>query len=66
MTNAEKFKEVFGFNPDVKACVMPHTVCTYANENSEISSCAKCDLRNWFSKEYKPCFRLRKDIDDGK
>ena len=66
MENAEKFKEVFGFKPDTDACVMPNAMCLKAQEEGIITSCAECSLYGFWHKEYKSCFRLREDIDDGK
>lgn len=56
MTNAEKFKEVFGFKPDTTACVVSDNMCAKAHEVSNINSCEECNLRNWFEKPYRSCF----------
>lgn len=55
MTNAEKFSEVFGFEPN-EECPFPSRVCL------EHESCNGCPLDGWWEKEYKPCFRLREDL----
>jgi hypothetical protein len=49
MTNAEKFKEVFGFYPDVDACVMiePCPCCKY--DDCISPDCAN----NFWNDEYK-------------
>ena len=63
MTNREKFKEVFGFTPHADAeCVAPRAVC-----ESRLGICAnrgaECPFWMWWDKEYKPCFKLKEDID---
>lgn len=51
MTNAEKFEEVFGFPPHSNArCIAPKEIC------DEEEGCKTCPFRNWWNKEYKPCF----------
>ena len=46
MTNAEKYKEVFGFEPNKYGCVA-----------KECDSCpligTNCKTHNWWNKEYK-------------
>lgn len=51
MTNAEKFKEVFGFYPDVDSCVMinPCCTCKYEDFNDLQSDCAN----KFWNDEYK-------------
>lgn len=60
MTNKEKFKEVFGFSLNESAigvCPAPKTVCKQMRYNQE------CPFRDWWDKEYKPCFKLREDFE---
>ena len=45
MTNAEKFKEVFGFKP-AKTCIIPKEYCLIQN------SCKDCAYYHWQDKEY--------------
>ena len=60
MTNAEKFKEVFGFKPDESACLFSAKVCeTLMGDNH---FCPECPLVDWWDKEYKACFTLREDL----
>lgn len=70
MTNAEKFKEVFGYKPrqDVvltnseDTCVAPLRVCAH-----EKFKCEKCPFNGWWNKEYKGCFEMKEELeDDGK
>lgn len=61
MTNREKFKETFGFNPYTKNCIVPNSVCV-----TIIGDCDDCPFGGWWDKEYKSCFQMREDIDDGK
>ena len=63
MTNREKFKEVFGFTPTKDAeCVAPRAIC-----DIRLDICAhgddECPFWNWWDKEYKPCFKMKEDID---
>ena len=53
MTNAEKFKETFGYEPRRDVCVAPFFVC------DDFRQCAKCPFWDWWRKEYKPCFRMK-------
>ena len=66
MTNAEKFKEVFGFKPDRDACFVHDDICIKIQESGIMSSCEDCAFHGFMDKEYKPCFRMREDFDDGK
>lgn len=52
MTNREKFKEVFGYEPRVDVCVAPSWIC------DDYRQCSKCPFFGWWRKEYKPCFRM--------
>lgn len=49
MTNAEKYKEVFGFPPDEGKC--PTESCDFCpcNFNGEFY----CKMHNWWDEEYK-------------
>lgn len=60
MTNAEKFKEVFGYDvdtmsPDDPCTIIDHTVCVDNNDD-----CALCELHNFWNKE----FRRREVLND--
>lgn len=48
MTNTEKFKEVYGFEPK-ENCIMPTIVCLANNKD-----CNLCPYENWWKKEFKP------------
>lgn len=71
MTNAEKFKEVFGYAPDTNSCLAPQKVCDKQAElhlediEDEYSSkmCNDCGFKDWWNKEYKPCFVLAKEYE---
>ena len=58
MTNAEKFKEVFGFTPN-KNCVGAPKICEEMGEEA----CGKCPFDDWWDKEYKACFQIRSDYE---
>jgi hypothetical protein len=47
MINAEKFKEVFGVEPDKDCCPLD---CMEYNGGL---ACIKCEKRNWFKEEFK-------------
>ena len=52
MTNAEKFKEVFGFEPEIPLeCLFPKEVCKVASNN-----CYNCPFLDWWHREYLECF----------
>ena len=57
MTNREKFKEVFGFYHSIMECPFPTSIC----EKSKFQ-CLECQFFGWWEKEYKPCFKLREDL----
>jgi len=59
MTNAEKFKEVFGFTPRTENCpdLSPNKVC------QQQTTCEDCAFNHWWEKEYKIRYD---DLDDGK
>ena len=68
MTNAEKFKEVFGFTPEPEfSCgCTPKKVCReqekkHGEKSSEV--CSDCPFRDWWNKEYKACFQIRSDYE---
>lgn len=49
MTNAEKYKEVFGFEPDIKSCPTDNcNVCPLANQKY----CTE-NKSDWWNSEYK-------------
>lgn len=54
MTNAEKFKEIFGFEPDKKACVAPEKICD--------QYCPDCVFNDWWDHEYLPCFKMKDEL----
>ena len=57
MTNGEKFKEVFGFEPCEDAeCILPKSVC-----DTQDGFCNNCPFYDFWNKEYKACFKM-KDI----
>ena len=60
MTNSEKFKEVFGFLPDIDQCIAPKTVCEEQKKKYPIEEmCLKCPFHRWWEKEYLGCFKLK-------
>ena len=59
MTNAEKFKEVFGIKPDTDRCIIPYLVCREADH------CNSCPFDNWWHRPYLPCFELKEEFDGG-
>ena len=58
MTNKEKFREIFGFNPRTDNCPdLNPKVC------QQQKSCDDCTFQDWWSKPYK----IRgEEYDDGK
>ena len=57
MTNAQVFKEIFGFPPSPNArCVAPKQIC----ENYD--TCRGCPFADWWNKEYLPCFELNEKL----
>ena len=61
MTNAEKYKEVFGMPVDPSSC--PTTTCkgcpcALKNELGEIS-CIGASTYEWWNKEYKDDYRAK-------
>lgn len=71
MTNAEKFKEVFGFMPNEDLeCPMPTGIC-YAHNEICASPQGDCPHFLWWNQEYKkPCCGTCKhhhfeDVDRG-
>ena len=77
MTNAEKFKEVFGYKPrqnvvlvydrinnqqkDSDMCIAPLRVCAH-----EKFRCEKCPFNGWWNKEYKGCFEMKEELEDDR
>lgn len=61
MTNAEKFQEVFGFEPDRQACVVkcpdmePETACPYfdADLSKSIQERNGCHCESWWEEEFR-------------
>ena len=63
MTNAEKFKEVFGYDidtmaPDDPCNIIDHTICVDSNEE-----CEKCELHDFWNKEFKPFMTVDKFVE---
>lgn len=56
MTNREKFEDVYGFEPDQRLCVAPQMVC-----DSQHGNCFKCPFNKFWEKEYRECFKIRKE-----
>ena len=54
MTNAEKFKEVFGF--ELNTYAFHHDYCVGKNLEicSMVVTCMECPYENWGDKEYEP------------
>lgn len=59
MTNYEKFTEVFGFEFDVEngysKCPIKPEICEKLPFD-----CPECPFNEWWKKEYKKCFKLKK------
>lgn len=51
MTNAEKYKEIFGFEPDMSAC--PTNNCKNCPRSDIRSICRNTDTLNWWEEDYK-------------
>ena len=68
ITNGEKFKEVFGFKPNMNLCVAPNKICKNTVSRALSSGiddpCTICAFNNWFDREYKACFRLSEEWED--
>lgn len=47
MTNAEKFKEVFGFKANTNICYVPEDISCPLNED-----CDSCPYNKWLEEEY--------------
>lgn len=46
MTNANKFQEVFGFNPSESVCMMPSDIdCKF--------NCEACTYKDWWDWKYR-------------
>ena len=69
MTNREKFKEVFGIKPSNNSCpISLSKICSeqlkkHFNDSVQ-NLCIDCPMDDWWNKEYKPCFKLREDLDE--
>lgn len=66
MTNAEKFKEIFGFTHGKRLCVAPQTVCdeqALKHIGETVDECKDCPFYDWWDKEYKACFQIRSDYE---
>lgn len=68
MTNAEKFKEVFGFEPNRQ--VHPCTLIPTDIRNEVVCGhkprprCKECPFNsNWWERDYLPCFKLKERSD---
>lgn len=59
MTNGEKFTEVFGFKHNA-TCPAPYSI------HEERNFCDGCPFDGFWGKEYKECFKLKEEYDDGK
>ena len=57
MTNADKFKETFGYEP-AQMCLLPIWICV-----DQGGECDNCPFKSWWDKEYKPCFKLKENLD---
>ena len=64
MTNAEKFKEVFGYKADKNLCILPTKVCEHEASKEGTQLCDGCVFAGWWDKEYKPCFVLASEYED--
>ena len=59
MTNLDKFKQVFGFEPDPQSSVIKcpdmqrETACPYCNEDLPIWQRQGCHCEDWWREEYK-------------
>lgn len=69
MTNAEKFKEVFGMTPNKDSCpIFSSKICSeqlkkHFNDPCE-DCCKDCPFEDWWNKEYRPCFKIKEDLDE--
>ena len=52
-TNAERFREVFGFAPSWEPCVAPRRVC-----DDYYGVCVECPFYHWWDKGCLPYFRM--------
>lgn len=60
MTNREKFKETFGFDLDrvnLSMCPVAEKIC------KQQGICKVCPFQYFWEREYKPCFKMREDLD---
>lgn len=51
MTNAEKYKEIFGFEPDMSAC--PTNKCINCPHSGANSICLEPEGTSWWEEDYK-------------
>lgn len=51
MTNAEKYKEVFGIEPDIEVC--PARTCSECPIGADHEGLCTSKKNNWWLKEYK-------------
>lgn len=51
MTNAEKYIEIFGFEPDMSAC--PTNNCKNCPRSNIRSICRNTNTLNWWEEDYK-------------
>lgn len=56
MTNTEKFKEVFGYTPEV-CCLISPSVCR------EQDDCENCPFDDWWQQEYRECFEFKEEYE---
>jgi len=64
MTNLEKFREVFGYTPDTSLCISPLRICDAQVKNCKDDPCETCPFNDWWSKEYKPCFKMKEEFEE--
>ena len=65
MKNWEKFKEIFGFEPDIN-CILPRDICnSFIPKNPEFK-CNECKLNDWWRREYNEYDKKEKKDDFNK
>ena len=56
MTNADKFEEVFGYQPQME-CIIPDSMCMWnmngKDRTNRYASCDQCDYLEWWEREYE-------------
>ena len=60
ITNRELFENIFGFTPN-DSCMFPTSACLLSSQD-ETTNCDKCGLKNFWDKEYHPCFELKPEL----